>query len=323
MHLTDFLRATVVASFAFGLHTQAADHYPTKPVRVIVGSAAGGGSDFIVRPIVQIVGERLGQTFVVDNRAGASGIIAMELTAKAPPDGYTILLGTVGNFATNYAIYDKLPYDPIKDYAPITKLVDSPFILTVHPSMPVSTVREFVAHAKSNPGKVTYASFGVGSFSHLLSEEFAERVGIRITHVPYKGSAPAMIDLVAGQVQCSFDSMQSAMPQVRAKRLRALAIGSDTRSPVAPDVQTFTEAGYPFDTSGWYGMFAPAGTPQAIITKLHEEIVRALKSAEVRERIESTGAYTVGNRPEEFARQIKSDIARYVKVARSRNIRAE
>jgi tripartite-type tricarboxylate transporter receptor subunit TctC len=301
-----------------------AKNYPDRPVRVIVTTAAGGASDYVVRPITQKMGENLKQNFVVDNRAGASGIIAMEIGAKAPPDGYTILLATIGTLASNFAVHPKLPYHPLKDYAPISKAADTYFILSVYPGLPVNSVQELVAMAKAQPGKVTYATYGVGSFSHLLSEWFSSIANIKMTHVPYKGSAPAVADLMAGQVNCAIDTLTSALPQVRAKRLRALAIGTPQRYKAAPEIPTFAEAGYPqFEPLGWWGFLAPAGTPQPIVAKLNAEIRKALATPEVRERLEATGAIPVGNSAEEFAKQIKTSVDIYVKVARDANIRAE
>ncbi|MBC7778884.1 MAG: tripartite tricarboxylate transporter substrate binding protein [Proteobacteria bacterium] len=298
--------------------------YPNRPVRVIVSSAAGGGSDFIVRPVVARMGENMGQTFVVDNRAGAAGIIAMELTAKAAPDGYTLLLGTIGNFASNTALHDKLPFDPIRDFKPLSKLVDSPFLLSVHPSVPATTLKEFIAYARANPGKVTFSSFGIGSYPHLLGEYFNQRVGAQMLHVPYKGSAPAIADQMAGHVLAAFDSMQSQSAHIRAKRLRALAIGSNSRVPTLPDLPTFAEAGLPdFEAVAWFGLFAPAKTSVPIVRRLHGEIVKAVTHPEVRERIEALGAVPVGNTPEEFALQIKADIDTQVRVARAAKIRAQ
>ncbi len=301
-----------------------AQDYPNRPIRLLVPTAAGGGSDVIVRPVAQRMGESMKQTFVVDNRAGASGIIAMEIAAKAPPDGYTIVFATIGNIATNYAILPKLPFHPIKDFVPITKLVDSPFLVVVYPGLPINTVADLVAQAKKQPGTLTYGTFGVGSFPHLLFENFGNIAGVKFVHVPYKGSAPAQLDLLAGQISMMFDSMQSAMPHVRSQRLRAIAIGTKERQTAAPDVPTFVEAGYPdFEAIAWWGMFAPAGTPGAIVKKLHDEIVKALKAPEVRERLQALGAIPVGNTGAEFAVQIKTAIDRYVKVARESNIRSE
>lgn len=299
-------------------------NYPNKPVRVIVTTAPGGASDYVVRPIAQKMSENLKQNFVVDNRAGASGIIAMEMGAKAPPDGYTIIFATIGTVASNFAVHEKLPYHPIKDYAPISKAADTYFILSVNPGVPANTVQELVALAKAQPGKISYATYGVGSFSHLLSEWFSLIAGIKLTHVPYKGSAPAVADLIAGQVNCAIDTLTSALPHVRTKRLRALAIGTAQRYRAAPDIPTFAEAGYPqFEPVGWWGFLAPANTPQPIVNKLNEEIRKALAAVDVRERLEATGAIPVGNSPDEFAKQIKTNVDIYVKVAREAKIRAE
>lgn len=299
-------------------------NFPNRPVRVIVTTAPGGASDYVVRPIAQKLSENLKQNFVVDNRAGASGIIAMEMGAKAPPDGYTILFATIGTVASNFAVHEKLPYHPIKDYAPISKAANTYFILSVNPGVPANSVQELVAMAKAQPGKITYATYGVGSFSHLLSEWFSSIAGVRLVHVPYKGSAPAVADLIAGQVNCAIDTLTSALPHVRTKRLRALAIGTAQRYRAAPDIPTFAEAGYPqFEPVGWWGFLAPANTPQPIVDRLNGEIRKALAAAEVRERLEATGAIPAGNSPDEFAKQIKTNVDIYVKVARAANIRAE
>ena len=298
--------------------------FPTRPIRVIVSSAAGGGSDFIARPVLARMSESLGQPMLIDNRAGASGIIAMEITARAAPDGYTLLLGTIGNFATNTAVYSKLPFDPIRDFQPLSKLVDAPFLLSVHPSMPVNNLKEFIAYAKANPGKVTFSSFGIGSFPHLLGEHFSQRVGVQMIHVPYKGSAPATADQIAGNVLAAFDSTQSQIQHIRAKRLRALAIGTPARVAIAPDLPTFAEEGLPnFEAIAWFGLFVPAKMPAPLVSRLHGEIVKALAHPEVRERLEALGAIPVGNTPQEFAAQIKATIDVYVKVAHEGKIQAQ
>jgi tripartite-type tricarboxylate transporter receptor subunit TctC len=313
-----------VATLGNACAQDAAKTFPNRPVRVIVTTAAGGASDYVVRPIAQKMGENLKQNFVIDNRAGASGIIAMEMGAKAPPDGYTILFATIGTLASNFAVHDKLPYHPIKDYAPLAKAADTYFIISAYPGLPVNSVQDLVTMAKSQPGKVTYATYGVGSFSHLLSEWFSSIANIKMTHVPYKGSAPAVADLIAGQVNCAIDTLTSALPHVRTKRLRALAIGTPQRYKAAPDIPTFAEAGYPqFEPLGWWGFLAPANTPQPIVARLNEEIRKALAAPDVRERLEATGAIPVGNSAEEFAQQIKTSVDIYVKVARNANIRAE
>ena len=323
MRLLHVLSA-VSLSWLLAVPNVVAQNYPVRPIRVIVPSAAGGNPDFIVRPVAQKMSESLKQPFVIDNRAGANGIIALEFAAKSPPDGYTILLGAIGHFATNFAINEKLPFDVIKDFAPISNLVNTPFFLFVHPSVPAKTVKEFVALAKSRPGQITYMSFGVGSFPHFLTESFSSMTGIKMIHVPYKGSAPAASALLAGHVMSGFDSMQTAISLVRAKRLRAVAIGAEKRSPIAPDIPTFAEAGFPgAGGSAWFGLFAPANTPRDIVMKLHAEIVKALATPEIRQIFEPAGLELVGSTPEQFAALLRSDIDKFVKIAREANIRAE
>lgn len=318
------LNHVMACALFFGSALTSAQHYPDRPIRLLVPTAAGGGSDVIIRPVAQKMGESMKQTIVVDNRAGASGIIAVEIAAKAPADGYTLAFATIGNMATNFAVLPKLPFHPIRDFVPVTKLVESPFILVVFPGLPINTLADLVVQGKKQPGALSYGTFGVGSFPHLLLENFGIIAGVKFTHVPYKGSAPAQIDLIAGQISMMFDSMQSAMPGVRAGRLRAIAIGTKTRQSAAPDVPTFGESGYPdFEAIAWWGVFAPAGTPNAIVGKLHQEIVKALKLPDVRERLLALGANPVGKDSAEFGADLKRDIDRYVRVARESNIRGE
>jgi len=301
-----------------------AQNYPVRTIRVIVPTAAGGNPDFILRPVAQKMSESLKQPFIVDNRPGASGIIGVELAARSPADGYTLLFGAIGHLATPSALYEKLPFDAIKDFAPISNLVDTPFFLFVHPSLPAKTVKEFVALAKARPGQITYMSFGVGSFPHFLTESLSSMTGIKLLHVPYKGSAPAASALLAGHVMSGFDSMQTAISLVRAKRLRALAIGADKRSPIAPEIPTFAEAGFPgAGGSAWFGLFAPANTPRDIVMKLHAEVVKALATPEIRQIFEPAGLQVIGSTPEQFAALLRRDVDKFVKVAREANIRAE
>jgi len=301
-----------------------AQNYPVRTIRVIVPTAAGGNPDFILRPVAQKMSESLKQPFIVDNRPGASGIIGVELAARSPADGYTLLFGAIGHLATPSALYEKLPFDAIKDFAPISNLVDTPFFLFVHPSLPAKTVKEFVALAKARPGQITYVSFGVGSFPHFLTESLSSMTGIKLLHVPYKGSAPAASALLAGHVMSGFDSMQTAISLVRAKRLRALAIGADKRSPIAPEIPTFAEAGFPgAGGSAWFGLFAPANTPRDIVMKLHAEVVKALATPEIRQIFEPAGLQVIGSTPEQFAALLRRDVDKFVKVAREANIRAE
>jgi tripartite-type tricarboxylate transporter receptor subunit TctC len=278
----------------------------------------------LLRPLTQKMSEGLKQQLIVDNRPGANGMIGMEAGAKAPPDGYTLVVGTTGALTMNVSIYAKIAFDPIKDFAPISNFADSAFILSVHPSVPANNVKELIALAKARPNQVTYATFGVGSSAHLGTELFSSMAGVKMVHVPYKGSVPMVTDLVAGHVMMSFDSMQSVMPQIRVKRLRALGIAAAKRSPAAPDIPTISEAGLPgFELGSWYGILAPANTPREIITRLHSEIVKGLMAPEVSERIKSFGAEPVGNTPEEFAAQIRGDIVKWAKVVRAANVRAD
>ncbi len=301
-----------------------AQSYPIKPIRVINPYTPGGGVDALLRPLAQKMSEGLKQQLVVDNRPGANGMIGMEAGAKALPDGYTLVVGTTGALTMNVSVYAKVAFDPIKDFAPISNFADSAFILSVHPSVPANNVKELIALAKARPNQLTYATFGVGSSAHLGTELFSTMAGVKMLHVPYKGSVPMVTDLVAGHVMMSFDSMQSVMPQIRVKRLRALGIAAAKRSPAAPDIPTISEAGLPgFELGSWYGLLAPANTPREIITRLHDELVKALAAPEVSERIKSFGAEPVGNTPEEFAAQIRSDIVKWAKVARAANVRAD
>ena len=316
--------STIVAGLLAAVPPAAGQGYPNRVVRIVNPFPAGGGQDVLLRPLAQKLSESLKQAFVVDNKPGANGMIGTEIVAKSAPDGYTLLGGTTGALAMNAVVQPRLPYDPLKDFAPISNYADSAFILSVHPSVPVQSVMELVALAKARPGQLTYATFGVGSSSHLVAELFSMRAGIKMVHVPYKGSAPAVADLLAGQVMLMFDSMQSQMPQVRAKRLRALGLAAEKRSPAAPEVPTIAEAGLPGVLGGsWYGLLAPAGTPREVIARLHAELMRALADPEVRERFTSVGTEVVGNTPEEFAAQIRADIEKWGSVVRTAGIRAE
>jgi tripartite-type tricarboxylate transporter receptor subunit TctC len=302
----------------------AAQGYPAKSVRIIVPTPAGGNPDFVVRPVAQKMSESLKQTFVIDNRPGAAGTIGVELTVRAVPDGYTILLGAIGHVASPPALYEKLGYDAARDLAPISNLANAPFALFVHPSLPVKNVKELVALAKGRSGQITYASFGVGSFTHFVTEAFNSAVGVKMIHVPYKGSAPAASALLGGEVMASFDALQSTLPHVRTKRLRALAIGSAKRAPVAPEIVTFAEAGFPdFTANAWFGLFAPAATPRDIIMKLNAEAVKALAAPDIRDHFERAGMEPVGSTPDQFAQLVRSDIAKFGRIAREAGIRAE
>lgn len=326
------MRSHLIHPIAFGicvasacvpaqLHAQT---YPVKPVRLIVPFAAGGGTDIMARLIAQKLTESLGQTFVVDNRAGANGIIGSELVAKSAPDGYTIMLGTSATHAINPAVYAKLSYDPLRDFTPVSNLAYSAFVLSVHPSIPAHSIKELIALAKTRPEQITYASAGLGNSTHLAGELFCMLAGVRMIHVPYKGSGPAMVDTVAGQTAATFDSMQASVPHIKLNRLRALAITATARSPVLADLPTIAEAGVPGAEAGtWYGMLAPAAVPRSVITKLNSEVVKALGLPDVRERLGTLGVDVIGGTPEQFATDIKSDIHKWSNTVRVAKVRIE
>jgi tripartite-type tricarboxylate transporter receptor subunit TctC len=293
-----------------------ADDYPSHPIRLVVPYAAGGGADSVARVIAKRVGETIGQPIVIEDRGGAGSIIGTELVNKSAPDGYTLLLGQSGPISINPAVYRNLPYDPLKDFAPVTMTTSYPYIMVVSPALGVKTLQEFVALARSKPGELNYGTTGVGAANHLVTELFDFKAGIRMTHIPYRGTALAVTDLLAGHVQVVFSDPVTALPQINAGALVALAVTSQQRSPVAPDVPTIAESGYPgFDAIAWHGILAPAGTPPAIVNKLNAEIVAALKDPETRELLEKQAMQTVGSSPEAFADFIRQDIAVWKAVA--------
>ena len=301
-----------------------AQAYPLRPVRFIVPFAPGGSTDTLARAIGQKLGDSLGQQVVVDNRSGGNGNIGMEIVAHAAPDGYTIVLGYIANLAIGPNLYAKLPFDPVKDFAPVTQLAQSPNILVVHPSVPAKTFREFIAYAKAHPGQVNFASASVGSIGHLTGELLNNAAGIRMQHIAYKGSGQAVIDLLGGQIQSMFSGMSSVMSHIKSGKLRALAVTGAQRSPAAPDVPTIAESGFPgFEATAWYGVLAPAGTPRSVIDRLHDEIVRALKAPDVRERLEGVGFELVGGTPDAFGAYIKSEIKKWAKVVKTSGARPE
>lgn len=300
-----------------------AQAYPTKPVRMIVAVPPGGPADTLARLVGPRLSEALGQTVVIDNRPGANGIIAYETAARSTPDGYTFVAVAAG-VAINPSLYRKVPYDPIKDFAPITLGITVPNILVVHPSVKAGSVKELVALAKATPGKLTFASAGNGTSGHLALELFRLTTAIDVIHVPYKGGGPALADVMGGQVQALFSIALAATPQVKAGRLRALAISSANRSPVAPDLPTIAELGLPgFEVVGWFGWLAPAKTPPGIVDRLHTEIVKVLAMPEVKQRLLSQSTEPVGNSPAQFAAFIKSEHAKWGKVIRDANVRID
>ena len=319
MRTRTFAFAVVLALAAGG--PTLADDYPTHPIRLIVPFAAGGAADAVARIVGKRVGDALGQTVVVEDRGGGGGIIGTEIVRNSDADGYTLLLGQSGPISINPGIYPKLPYDPEKDFAPISMTTAYPYVLVVNPSLGVKTVAELVALAKSKPGQLNYGTAGLGASNHLLTELFDGKAGIKMTHIPYRGTSLAVADLISGQVQVVFADPVSALAQVRAGTLTALAVTSKDRSPVAPDLPTIAESGYPgFDAIAWHGILAPAGTPPAIIDRLHAEIVKALKDPETIKLIEAQAIQVVGNTPQAFAGFIKQDIVLWKDVAQQAKV---
>jgi tripartite-type tricarboxylate transporter receptor subunit TctC len=310
------LAALMLAAASFA----SAQIYPAKPVRIVAPFPPGGGLDLVARALGQRLSAVFGQSIIIDNRSGADGMIGTEQVAKAPPDGYTLLISSTGPMVINPALNLKMPYDTVKDFAPVTLVVVQPLCLVVHPALPVKSVKELVALAKAKPGQLNYGSGGIGNGAHLAGELFKLATSTDIVHVPYKGAAPAVVDLLAGQVQIMLNSIPVMLPQIRAGKLRALAVGADHRMAILPEVPTMQEAGVPsFDANSWYGFFAPANTPRDIVAKLNSESARILRSTEMRDFMGQQGADAIGNTTEEFAAHIKAELAKWslaVKTAR-------
>ena len=296
--------------------------YPVKPVRIIVSSGAGGGLDFVARQIAVPLSESMGQSVVVDNRAGASGSIAAELTAQAQPDGYTLMVLSASLVV--YGVVNKTPYDLFRDFDAVSQIAASPYILTVHPGLPVQSVKDLVAYAKANPAKLNYASTGPASLAHLAGELFALTTGTQLVHVPYKGVGAALPDLLSGRIHLSFLSGGSVYPQVRTQKLKALAIASTTRSRMTPELPTMIEAGVPgFAVTQWHGLLAPHGTARAIIERLQQETAKAVQRPDVSSRLATDGTEPIASSPAQFAAHLRSEAAQWAKVAKAANIRAQ
>ncbi|HEY4375095.1 MAG TPA: tripartite tricarboxylate transporter substrate binding protein [Burkholderiales bacterium] len=302
-----------------------AQNYPGRPVRMVVGFPPGGGTDVVARIIVPRLSESLGQQVVIENRPGATGTVAAAMVAKAVPDGYTIMMGHVSVNAIAPSLFRNLGYDVIKDFAPVTLTASVPSFVMVHPSLQVHSVKELIAYARANPGKLTFPSAGNGSSPHLAGEMFKTLAHVEMVHVPYKGSGQSMQDLLAGLHLVSFDTVAAAAPFVRSGRLRALGISSTHRMPDFPDVPTVEEAGLPgYVMATWYGVFAPAGTPPAIVNKLHDEIMRVMQVPDVKKQLADTGADdTVTRTPEEFAAIVRRDTVRYAKLVKEANLKID
>jgi len=301
-----------------------AQNYPSKPVRLIVAFPPGGSTDIIARLVGQKLGERLGQQVVIDNRGGAGGTIGTEIAARANPDGYTLTMGTTSTHVIAAGAYAKLSYDPIRDFEPITLVATTPYLLVVNPGVKANTLKEFIALAKSQPGKLNYASAGTGTTTQLAMEMLKSAAGIDVVHVPYNGNAPANTATIGGQVQALFGSMPAVLAQAKAGRLRPLAVGTPKRSPSLPDVPTVAESGYPgFDASLWLGFFAPKGTPAPILKRLNTELVAIAQSPELKEQFERNGAEALTASPAELTKLLKVEIEKYAKVIKAAGIKLE
>jgi tripartite-type tricarboxylate transporter receptor subunit TctC len=300
-----------------------AQDYPAKSVRMIVPFPPGGSNDIIARQLATQMSERIGKQFVVDNRGGAGGIVGTEIVAKSPPDGYNLLVISVA-YPMGAAVYAKLPYDPAKSFTPVALLGTGPNVLSVHPSLPVKTLKELLVLAKARPGHLQYASAGVGTFQHLSAELFKSLAKVDIVHVPYKGGGPATIDTLAGQVHMTIGSLIQVLPHFRTGRLRPIATGGAKRAATLPDIPTIAEAGVPgYEANNWWGILAPAGTPDAVIKKINTEANAVMSLADTKKRLSAEGVETIAATPEQFAKHIASEMAKWSKVTRDANIKAE
>jgi len=311
-------RALLAAAVLAGAAAADAQNYPSRPVKLVVPFPPGGPLDATGRLIAQKLTDAWSQPVVVENKPGAGGNIGADLVAKSAPDGYTILLGALSTHAVNPTLYANMPYDPVRDFVPITLLATTPNVLVVNPALPVNSVKELVAYAKAHPGKLSFGSGSNGSAGHLAGELFKVDTGTDIVHIPYKGGAPATQALLAGDVQFMFDNLANATPQVKAGKLRALAVTTAERSKLAPELPTMAEAGLPgFDISTWYGLLAPAGTPKDVITRWNMDVVRILNTPEMRERLAAQGAEAAPTTPEQFAAFIRSEIPKYARIVKA------
>jgi tripartite-type tricarboxylate transporter receptor subunit TctC len=301
-----------IASAAF------AQPYPNHTIRLVVPFPAGGTTDILARDVAKKLTDTLGQTVVVDNRPGAGGNIGADIVAKSAPDGYTLLMGTVGTHAINPSLYAKMPYDHVKDFVPVVLVAGVPNVLEVNPSLPINSVADLIKLAKAKPGTINFASSGSGTSIHLSGELFKTMAGVDMTHVPYKGSAPALTDLMGGQVQIMFDNLPSSLALIKAGKLRAIAVTSLKRAPVLPDVPTIAESGIPgFEASSWFGVLAPAGTPAPIVARINAEVNKWLQSPEGKDQLLAQGAEAAGGSPEQFVAHIRAETDKWAKVVKA------
>ena len=307
------LLSLLLIAVAGGVSAQA--QYPVKPMRMIIPYPPGGGTDILGRPIAKLLGDKLGQQVLIDNRGGASGMVGAEIAARSAADGYTILMSTSGEVALNVALYPKMSYDPVRDFLPVTQIGVSPLVLVAHPSLPVKNVHDYVALAKKQPGSISYSSIGSGSAQHMAGEWLRLLAGIDIIHVPYKGGGPQMTDLLGGHSPSGFLALPAAAPSIKNGRVRAVGMTSAKRSSAFPDVPTFAESGMPgFDVSQWWAILVPRGTPNDIVAKLHTEISAIVKNAEMKGRIADLGVDPVGGTPEQLGELMRTEIAKFRKI---------
>jgi tripartite-type tricarboxylate transporter receptor subunit TctC len=319
-----FLSCALLLYTACSLEAIAADAYPNKPVRLIIPFPPGGGTDILGRPIAQKLGEKWGQPVTIDNRAGAGGNIGTEAAARAPADGYTLVLGTVGTHAINQSLYTNLSYDAARDFAAITMVANTPNVVVVHPSVPANSIRELIALLKAKPGTINYASPGNGTPPHLAAEIFKNMAGVQITHVPYKGSGPAMTDLLGGQVQMMIANAPVIIPYIKSGKLRGLASTSARRPAMLRDLPTLAESGLPgYEADTWYGLFTAAGTPKAVVAKINADVVEILKSPEIDKLFADQGAEVIANDPAEAQAKVRSEVAKWREVIRAINVKLD
>jgi tripartite-type tricarboxylate transporter receptor subunit TctC len=318
------LAPILIATLILCAGSASAQSYPSRPVKMIVAFPPGGATDIVARLVSQKLTEMWGHQVLVDNRAGASGTIGTDVAAKSPADGYTMLLGTMGNLTANPALYHNLTFDVARDLAPVTLVVAVNFVMVTHPSFPPKTVRELIALAKERPGQINYASSGAGGAPHLGAELFKGMAGVNLQHIPYKGSGPSFTDLLGGQVSLTIDSLAQALPYIKTGRLRALAVTGAKRASMLPEVPTMAEAGVPgYELTNWFGLVVPAGTPRDIVTRINADVVKILKMPDVRERLFGMATEPVGNTPEEFGAFMKSETAKWARVIKEAGITAE
>jgi tripartite-type tricarboxylate transporter receptor subunit TctC len=305
-------------------HMAGAQNYPVKAVRLVVPFAPGGGTDLVARTLAQRLTESLGQTFIVENRGGAGGVIGADLVAKSTADGYTLVMGTPGSMTINPNLTAKMPYDTLRDFAPISLATISPFVLTVHPSLPARNLREFIALAKAQPGRLNYGSGGNGSVAHLSTEHLKSLARIDLVHVPYKGSSLALTDTLAGQLQVFFDNLPVVLPHVKSGKLRLMGVGTQQRSALMPGAPTIAESGVPgYEASTAFGVLAPANTPPAVINRLSQEMVRILQNPEIKDRLAAQGLEAVGSTPQQYDAHLRAELAKYARIVKSAGIKVE